>query len=57
MNGSIRGPRVEQCACELMRILGRTRFMNTRDISRRDWLDAQALMRALRREPIAYPEF
>lgn len=51
------GYNVQTYAVELMTILGRTRFMNARDISRRDWLDAQALMRQLRREPIAYPEF
>ena len=44
-------------ACELMRLLGRNRFLKSEDMEYKDRADIQALVRLLRKSAVSYPDF
>ena len=44
-------------ACELMRLLGRNRFLKSEDMPVKDFKDIQVFIRLLRKSAVSYPCF
>lgn len=49
--------KVAECACELMRLIEKNRYLHPHDIPPRDRADIQTLLSAVRMIPPEYPHY